>query len=50
VSIDSSAEVSGVIRFFKLAINPGAVITGELVTMAQALDPASTESAESKEQ
>ena len=35
VSIDSSAEVSGVIRFFKLAVSPGAVITGELVTMAE---------------
>ena len=46
VSIDSSAEVSGVIRFFKLAISPGAVITGELVTMAQAQDPTATESKE----
>ena len=46
VSIDSSAEVSGVIRFFKLAINPGAVITGELVTMAQAQDLTATESKE----
>ena len=34
VSIGSSAEVSGVIRFHKLAVSPGAVITGELVTMA----------------
>lgn len=34
VSIGSSAEVSGVIRFYKLAVSPGAVITGELVTMA----------------
>jgi cytoskeletal protein CcmA (bactofilin family) len=33
VSIGSSAEVSGVIRFYKLAVSPGAVITGELVTM-----------------
>jgi cytoskeletal protein CcmA (bactofilin family) len=34
VSIGASAEVSGVIRFYKLAVSPGAVITGELVTMA----------------
>jgi cytoskeletal protein CcmA (bactofilin family) len=40
VSIDSSAEVSGVIRFFKLAVSPGAVITGELVTMTE--DPESS--------
>ena len=33
VTIGSSAEVSGVIRFYKLAVSPGAVITGELVTM-----------------
>ncbi len=46
VSIDSSAEVSGVIRFFKLAVNPGAVITGELVTMAQTPDPNATENKE----
>ena len=37
VSIGSSAEVSGVIRFYKLAVSPGAVITGELVTMAEEL-------------
>ena len=35
VSIRASAEVSGVIRFYKLAVSPGAVITGELVTMAE---------------
>ncbi len=35
VSIGASAEVSGVIRFYKLAVSPGAVITGELVTMAE---------------
>ncbi|NCF45853.1 MAG: hypothetical protein GWP70_13690 [Proteobacteria bacterium] len=35
VSIGASAQVSGVIRFYKLAVSPGAVITGELVTMAE---------------
>lgn len=35
VSIGASAEVSGVIRFYKLAVSPGAIITGELVTMAE---------------
>ena len=35
VSIGSTAQVSGVIRFYKLAISPGAVITGELVTMSE---------------
>ena len=35
VYIGASAEVSGVIRFYKLAVSPGAVITGELVTMAE---------------
>ena len=28
VSIYSSADVSGVIRFYKLAVSPGAVVTG----------------------
>jgi cytoskeletal protein CcmA (bactofilin family) len=41
VSIGASAEVSGVIRFYKLAVSPGAVITGELVTMSD--EPDSTE-------
>ena len=40
VSIGASAEVSGVIRFYKLAVSPGAVITGELVTMAEEPRPA----------
>ena len=44
VSIDSSAEVSGVIRFYKLAVSPGAVITGELVTMAEEPKPSVAES------
>ena len=46
VSIGSSAEVSGVIRFYKLAVSPGAVITGELVTMAKGPKPTASESTE----
>ena len=44
VSIGSSAEVSGVIRFYKLAVSPGAVITGELVTMVEEPEPPAPES------
>lgn len=33
VSIGPSANVSGVIRFMKLAVSPGATISGELITM-----------------
>lgn len=33
VVIGPKAQVSGVIRFHQLAVSPGAVITGELVTM-----------------
>ena len=43
VSIGSTAQVSGVIRFYKLAISPGAVITGELVTMAEDAKPTATD-------
>lgn len=43
VSIGSSAEVSGVIRFYKLAVSPGAIITGELVTMAEEPEPLAAE-------
>ena len=46
VSIGSSAEVSGVIRFYKLAVSPGAVISGELVTMAEEPEPTASESTE----
>ena len=46
VSIGSSAEVSGVIRFYKLAVSPGAVISGELVTMAEDPEPTASESTE----
>ena len=46
VSIDSSADVSGVIRFYKLAVSPGAVVTGELVTMAEGPKPTASESTE----
>jgi len=46
VSIDSSADVSGVIRFYKLAVRPGAVVTGELVTMAEGPKPTASESTE----
>ena len=46
VSIGSSAEVSGVIRFYKLAVSPGAVITGKLVTMAKGPKPTASESTE----
>lgn len=43
VSIGSSAEVSGVIRFYKLAVSPGAIITGELVTMADEVEEPETQ-------
>lgn len=43
VSIGSTAQVSGVIRFYKLAISPGAVITGELVTMVEDAKPTATD-------
>ncbi len=43
VSIVSTAQVSGVIRFYKLAISPGAVITGELVTMVEDAQPTATD-------
>ncbi|MDB0049822.1 polymer-forming cytoskeletal protein [Pseudomonadales bacterium] len=33
VSIGPTANVSGVIRFLKLAVSPGATISGELITM-----------------
>ena len=46
VSIYSSADVSGVIRFYKLAVSPGAVVTGELVTMAEGPKPTASESTE----
>jgi cytoskeletal protein CcmA (bactofilin family) len=46
VSIGSSAEVSGVIRFYKLAVSPGAVISGELVTMAEEPERTASESTE----
>ena len=46
VSIGSSAEVSGVIRFYKLAVSSGAVIFGELVTMAEEPEPTASESTE----
>ena len=46
VSIDSSADVSGVIRFYKLAVSPGAVVTGELVTMAEGPKPTASEGTE----
>lgn len=45
VSIGSSAEVSGVIRFYKLAVSPGAIITGELVTMADEVEEPETQAA-----
>ena len=38
VSIGPTANVSGVIRFLKLAVSPGATISGELITMDERTD------------
>ena len=38
VSIGPTANVSGVIRFLKLAVSPGATISGELITMDETVD------------
>lgn len=38
VSIGPTANVSGVIRFLKLAVSPGATISGELITMDEPAD------------
>ena len=38
VSIGPTANVSGVIRFLKLAVSPGATISGELITMEEQTD------------
>jgi cytoskeletal protein CcmA (bactofilin family) len=38
VSIGPTANVSGVIRFLKLAVSPGATISGELITMDEPTD------------
>ena len=38
VSIGPTANVSGVIRFLKLAVSPGATISGELITMDERVD------------
>jgi cytoskeletal protein CcmA (bactofilin family) len=38
VSIGPTAKVSGVIRFLKLAVSPGATISGELITMDEQVD------------
>ena len=38
VSIGPKANVSGVIRFLKLAVSPGATISGELITMEEQTD------------
>jgi cytoskeletal protein CcmA (bactofilin family) len=43
VSIGPSANVSGVIRFMKLAVSPGATISGELITMDEKADEKSVE-------
>jgi cytoskeletal protein CcmA (bactofilin family) len=43
VSIGPSANVSGVIRFMKLAVSPGATISGELITMDEKTDEKSVE-------
>jgi cytoskeletal protein CcmA (bactofilin family) len=43
VSIGPSANVSGVIRFMKLAVSPGATISGELITMDEKADEKSME-------
>lgn len=38
VAIGPTAHVSGVIRFLKLAVSPGATISGELITMDEQVD------------
>ena len=38
VSIGPTAKVSGVIRFLKLAVSPGATISGELITMDEQVE------------
>ena len=38
VSIGPTANVIGVIRFLKLAVSPGATISGELITMDEPTD------------
>ena len=38
VAIGPTAHVSGVIRFLKLAVSPGAAISGELITMDEQVD------------
>jgi|TARA_B110000977_G_C10908015_1_gene428045 cytoskeletal protein CcmA (bactofilin family) len=38
VSIGPKANVSGVIRFLKLAVSPGATISGELITMDEQVE------------
>ena len=38
VYIGPTANVSGVIRFLKLAVSPGATISGELITMDERTD------------
>ena len=38
VSIGPTANVSGVIRFLKLAVSPDATISGELITMDEPTD------------
>ena len=43
VSIGPSANVSGVIRFMKLAVSPGATISCELITMDEKTDEKSVE-------
>ena len=43
VSIGPTANVSGVIRFMKLAVSPGATISGELITMDEKADEKSVE-------
>jgi cytoskeletal protein CcmA (bactofilin family) len=43
VSIGPTANVSGVIRFMKLAVSPGATISGELITMDEKTDEKSVE-------
>ena len=43
VSIGPSANVSGVIRFMKLAVSPGATISGELITMDEKTEEKSVE-------
>ena len=47
VSIGPTANVSGVIRFLKLAVSPGATISGELITMGEQADDNVVENQES---